>query len=359
MPKWFNPYARKKFNRNIPAVLSFIIIIILILLACLAYLISPDQSPNANRQILEIQGKPPGFTQSFLKIPHSKEEPLSIVRHFLFGQPYSYQLLPITDYVKQVNGYRVEHYIDEDTTEVLFFPNAPTTKKQPYAIVKKTFWLGTDTFGRDVLSRALIGLRISLAVGFIAAFVSLFIGVTLGAIAGYYGGRADKIIQWLINVMWSIPTILLVFALTIALGKGFFQIFFAVGLTLWVPVARLVRGQVLVVRELEYIQAAITLGLPSYHIILRNILPNIIGPILVLTAANFASAILIESGLSFLGVGVQPPVPSLGLMLREHYTYIITNHAMLAIIPGLIIMLLVLVFNLVGNGLRDALDVRN
>lgn len=359
MSSWINQNVRRKLKRNITAVISFAIIVVSFLLAVFAYIIAPDHSPNANFQIPEIQGKPPGYKQTFLKIPTDVKKSESWLKQAVSGKPAPFQLVPVTAWQKQSSGYRVVHYIDEDTTDILFFNTSQLPSQKSFTVIKKTFLLGTDTFGRDILSRLLIGLRISLAVGFIAAFVSLIIGAALGSAAGYYGGRTDRVIQWLINVMWSIPTILLVFALTIAMGKGLFQIFLAVGLTLWVPVARLVRGQMLVVREEEYVQAAIALGLPSYRIILHHILPNIAGPILVLTASNFASAILIESGLSFLGLGVQPPAPSLGLMLREHYTFIITNHPMLAIIPGVAIMLLVLAFNLAGNALRDAMDVRS
>jgi peptide/nickel transport system permease protein len=164
--------------------------------------------------------------------------------------------------------------------------------------------------------------------------------------------------MWFINVIWSMPTLLLVFGITLTLGKGFWQIFIAVGLTMWVSVARVVRGQVIALRELEYIQAAKALGLKNFRIIVRHILPNVLGPVIVIAAANFASAIIIEAGLSFLGVGIQPPTPSWGLMLKENYNFIITHRPALALAPGIAIMILVLAFNLLGNGLRDALDVR-
>ena len=150
----------------------------------------------------------------------------------------------------------------------------------------------------------------------------------------------------------------LVFAITLALGKGFWQVFIAVGLTMWVSVARLVRGQVMAIRELEYIEATRALGFSHTRTIVRHIWPNIMGPVMVLAASNFASAIVIEAGLSFLGVGVQPPQPSWGLMIKENYNFIITQNPMLALAPGFAIMLLVLAFNLLGNGLRDALNVR-
>ena len=201
-------------------------------------------------------------------------------------------------------------------------------------------------------------MRVSLAVGLITVLLSLSIGILLGAIAGYFGETADNIIMWFLNVIWSIPTLLLVFALTLLLGKGFWQVFIAIGLTMWVNVARIVRGQVLAVKQLEYVEAARAMGYSTFRIIVKHILPNIMGPVLVIAASNFASAIIIEAGLSFLGIGVQPPQPSWGLMIKENYNFIITNNPMLALVPGFAIMLIVLAFNLLGNGLRDAMNVK-
>jgi peptide/nickel transport system permease protein len=231
--------------------------------------------------------------------------------------------------------------------------------KGEHHIERTRFWLGTDKYGRDILSRMIIGTRVSMSVGSIAVLISLLIGILLGSIAGYFRGRTDDIIMWFINVVWSIPTLLLVFAITMALGKGFWQVFIAVGLTLWVNVARIIRGQVMSIRELEYVEATRALGFSHARILARHILPNVLGPVMVVAASNFASAIVMEAGLSFLGVGVQSPQPSWGLMIKENYNFIITHNPMLAIIPGLAIMLLVLAFNMVGNGLRDAMDVRS
>jgi peptide/nickel transport system permease protein len=181
----------------------------------------------------------------------------------------------------------------------------------------------------------------------------------MGALSGFYGGVVDQVIMWIINVTWSIPTLLLVIALTLALGKGFWQVFIAVGLTMWVEVARVVRGQVLSVKKMPYITAAKALGFSDFRIITKHILPNILAPIIVISAANFAAAILIESGLSFLGIGAQPPVPTWGNMIKEHYNYIILGKSHLAIIPGLAIMSLVMAFMLIGNTLRDVFDVKS
>jgi peptide/nickel transport system permease protein len=223
---------------------------------------------------------------------------------------------------------------------------------------EKTFVLGTDRLGRDILSRLMAGTYISLLVGFIAVLMSLLIGLTMGIIAGYYRGWVDQVLSWIINVFWSIPGLLVVMAFILAFGTGFWKVFIAVGLTMWVEVARVARGQVLSIREKEYIEAARSIGASHFSIMFRHILPNILPPIIVISSANFASAILIESGLSFLGLGTQIPAPSWGNMIRENYSMITTSHAYLALAPGLLIMLTVLSLMYIGNGLRHALDVK-
>ena len=347
----------KRLKKNKGAVAGLIIIFLAILTAVFSYFIAPDSSPYANRIILEIRKQKPGFTKTFIKIP--KDKPTTnrnFFHHLVYGTDDGVEFIPINSYrIINKDSLIVLKFIDDGVEEEKIF----SLNKLPSSFITvKKFWLGTDKFGRDILSRIIIGTRVSLSVGLITVIISLSIGVLLGSMAGYFRGRIDNAIMWFINIIWSIPTLLLVFAITFALGKGFWQVFIAVGLTMWVNVARLVRGQVLSLRELEYIEATRVLGFSHFRTIFRHILPNIMGPVLVIAASNFASAIVIEAGLSFLGVGVQPPQPSWGLMIKENYNFIITQNPMLALAPGFAIMLLVLAFNLLGNGLRDALDVR-
>lgn len=353
----FSQNAWKRLKKNKGAMIGLSVICLSVLIGIFAYFISTDSTPNADRQIVEIQARKPGFKQLFLKIKKEKRiSPTGLFKQLLFGKEDKSIFIPINIYKETRDSIIIEKYIDESVQEREAYSKNILPEKN--YIVSKTFWLGTDKFGRDILSRLIVGVRVSLAVGLITVLISLSIGIILGAIAGYFGGRTDNIIMWLINVIWSMPTLLLVFGITLSLGKGFWQIFIAVGLTMWVNVARTIRGQVLSLREMEYIQAAKALGLKNMRIIMRHILPNVLGPVIVIAASNFASAIIIEAGLSFLGVGVQPPTPSWGLMIKENYNFIITHNPALALAPGVAIMILVLAFNLLGNGLRDALDVR-
>lgn len=349
----------RKLLRNKGAFAGLLIITIAIFTAVFAYWLSPDSSPDANRMVVEVGGRKPGHRQAFFLLPKKPAvERVGWLQRTLSGQPDRYTHIPIDSFHIRNERLILYRFIDEGLNEPLSFPLNDLQQPVEKLLVNRKFVLGTDKYGRDILSRLIIGVRVSLLVGGIAMLLSLTIGVALGAIAGYYRGIYDNWIMWFINVIWSIPTLLLVFAITLLLGKGFWQVFIAVGLTMWVNVARIVRGQILSIRNLEYVEAARALGYSNSRIIVKHILPNILGPVLVVAAANFASAIVIEAGLSFLGMGVQPPQPSWGGMIKENYNFIITNNPMLALAPGFAIMLLVLAFNLLGNGIRDALDVR-
>jgi peptide/nickel transport system permease protein len=463
--------AWKRLKKNYPAMVSFYVIVIAIILAIIAPAIAPDKTQDANDQVLEITNESPGFTTDMLLV--RKNRPIrksNVVTTILRGRDNPFSMVPVNSYSYAdesviVDVYRGERYASESDTfslvDVIYplsiadFQIQRDGQKLSFSdfnenriettiselrqeveekhIKAKTYRLGTDKFGRDILSRLMFGLRVSISVGFIAVFISLLIGITLGATAGYF--RNDKIkisrasaisvgailglllmkmffsaqlplpfegllsflvavlliavifyairkllkglfkplrsklffpyddaAMLIINVVWSIPTILLAMALSFSLGtwiESFWVIYIAVGLSMWVEVARIVRGQVMSVREMEYVQAARSMGFNNARIIARHILPNIIGPIMVIMAANFAAAILIEAGRSFIGIGVQPPKPSWGIMLSENRNYLkVAGKAFLALAPGISIMILVLAFNLLGKGLRDAFDVK-
>lgn len=392
--------AWKKMRKDKLAMFGFYTIVFFIALAIFGYTITPDSTPDSNDQMLELSVKPPGFSVNMLKI--KKNEPSHGVNFFtkmVQGEVNDFIFIPFTSYAfdgvdivikeytgdskknpseKRYNmadvvfainkdmpihnnigsGY-IEFYEFNTNSKIRKNINELKTIIEKNNITKRTFMLGSDIAGRDLLSRLIIGTRVSFSVGFISVFISLVIGVLLGAFAGYYRGWVDDVIVWLINVVWSIPTLLLVIAITLALGKGFWQVFVAVGLTMWVEVARVVRGQIMSLREKEFVEAAKALGFSDMRIIFKHIVPNVFGPIIVISAANFASAILIEAGLSFLGIGAQPPTASWGAMISSHRAYIIGDTPYLAFLPGIAIMLIVLAFVLLGNGLRDALDAQS
>jgi ABC-type dipeptide/oligopeptide/nickel transport system permease subunit len=348
--------AWRKFTKNKTGFYSLVFVGGTFLIAVLGYLITPDSTPFANDQHLELGLKKPGF--SVLMLPVKKingTDQVTVITKMFRGAKNEVDYLPVNKVEFKGDSVIAEEYSDPRLTIPVVQKFSHEQVGKPF---KRTFWLGTDRFGRDYLSELVIGTRVSLSVGFISVFISLVIGISIGALGGFFRGWIDNIVVWFINVVWSIPTLLLVISITFALGKGFWQVFIAVGLTMWVEVARVVRGQILSIREKEFVEAGRALGFTNFRIIFHHILPNIMGVIIVISAANFASAILLEAGLSFLGIGVQPPMPSWGSMIKENYGYIVLDSAYLAILPGFAIMLLVLAFMLIGNALRDALDVK-
>lgn len=385
----------RRFRRNGAAMAGLCVIVCSVFVALACRWIRADESPDANRICLPIGNQRPGFSVDFILLRKNQAAAsASVWQRVWDGSPDSMQWVAVSGWrivgdslhyrewsndaslpearilladavwpvldpheLKKVGslwtGQDVYGNVRAATAGML---SAEFTHEQ---VARRAFLLGTDRYGRDMLSRLLTGTRITFFVGLVAVVIALLVGVTLGSLAGFFRGSVDRVILWLINVTWSVPTLLLVIAITLLLGKGFSQVFIAVGLTLWVDVARLVRGQLFSVREQEFVTAGRALGFRNARIIFRHILPNIAGPVLVVAAANFSTAILLEAGLSFLGIGAQPPSPSWGAMIKENYGYIILpGTAYLAILPGLAILLLTLAFTFVANGLRDALDSR-
>ncbi|MDX2196463.1 MAG: ABC transporter permease [Cytophagales bacterium] len=396
-----NYYARQRLYGNKPAMAGGFIILLCTVLALLGYLVMPDSTPNANDGAVQIQKQLPGFKTYLIKRKRNIDiEERNIIQKMFIGQESKYTILPVKEYhiknfdvevvpdgripvpetyplieiIQPGNGFNnfknEKNYKYTGKYVVFYDDNGKLTMLSRRQLVNifhenhleaRTYLLGTDKAGRDLLSRLIFGTRISLGIGLVSVLISLFLGITIGSLGGFFGGTIDKFVMWLMTVVWSIPGIMLVIAISLALqSKGIWVAFVAVGLTTWVEISRVVRGEILAIKEKTYIEAARALGIKNFNIILRHILPNLLGPIIVIATSNFASAILTEAGLSFLGLGVQPPMPSWGMMVNEGFHSIGTSNSWhLILFPGLAICILVLAFNLFGNGLRDAFDPKS
>ncbi|WP_223266575.1 ABC transporter permease [Luteibaculum oceani] len=341
-----------KLKKDPAGIFGASILLIAIIVSVLGANIRPDATTHSNNQHPEIAKIPPGSKVDFLSF--EKGEKASFFQRLFFGGDIGVSEIPVDTFWVQKGTV----FYRRCTTNGPLIKVEEREIEQPVELVQRTFWLGTDKLGRDVLSRLMSGTLVSLSVGLISVVISLLIGVFLGGLAGYFGGWLDAAIMWVVNVVWSIPTLLMVMAITLALGKGFVQVFIAVGLTMWVEVARVTRGRFMEIKQLDYVMAARLFNTPPLKIIFREMLPNAVGPLIVIAAGNFSTAILLEAGLSFLGIGAQVPMASWGGMIKDHFSYLTTDAAFIPIVPGVAIMLLVLSFIWVGNTLRDTTDVK-
>lgn len=319
---------------------------ILVVVGILGYAITIDPTPDANQIVPEWANQAPGTTVYYYSEKNidqklSKKNGSPSYLYWAFGNPNLPKIIPILGNPPEEN-------------------NAINLVKNNNAVCQsRTFYLGSDRFGRDILSRMIIGARISLSIGFLAMLSSILIGVIIGLVSGYFGGKVDAFFSWLITVFWSVPTLLIALGLSMLLGKGYYQVLLATALSTWVEVARVVRGQTLQLKQREFVLAAKITGFSNTKIMFKHILPNLKGSLTVLATTNFASAILLEAGLGFLGLGVSPPTPSWGMMVKENLGYLVLDNSYLALIPGIAIMVLVMAFNLMSMGIRDALDPYN
>lgn len=334
MNRLLNP-AIKRFKRHKLAFIAFYVLIFMILVAVFAGIISP-YSPD--RQILEFSSKGLFFSPDVIQVKENSGIAIVPVKNIVDEKETSLTIIDYADNLKEL-----------DKTSII--------KDRNEYLSRMHFFLGTDKFGRDILSRLIYGTRISVSVGIISQIIALIIGILLGSVAGFYRGISDKIIMWLINVVWAFPSILLVIAISVVLGKGYWQAFVAIGLTSWIDIARITRGQIFSIRESEYIEAARSLGISDRKIIIKHIIPNTISPVIITSTVGLANAVIFEASLSFLGLGVQPPTASWGQMVFDGYKYLITgtNYNMV-LLPSLAIMILVFSINMLGDGLRDSLD---
>ena len=355
-------FGRISFSK-LPYYFSVLFIFSCFFVSIFSFFLIPDKSVNANTMNLSIQSMKPGFSVKMLTVPNFENKK---IKTFFFGIEKPVVQYAINDFwfttdsinftlfnkfnePPEIKALALKLFSKKNISNVQYNVQKIKIKISEDYVKNQKFIFGTDLYGRDLYSRVILGTRVSLSIGIMAVIISTILGLFLGSIGGYFGGLPDKIIVYIINVFWSIPTLLLVIAISLSLGKGFWQVYIAIGFSVWVDVARLVRGKVISEKNKDYISASRILGFNNLHIIFYHIVPNILGPLLIIAAANFASSILLESGLSFLGIGTQPPLPSWGYMIKENYQYIIFGNSYLIVIPSIFLISLVLSFYYLSN----------
>ncbi|NTU61140.1 MAG: ABC transporter permease [Caldiserica bacterium] len=306
-----------------------------------------------------------GYSKSMSTFVSTRQVPQAI--HFYKFKPQGEHILPSKESqgaelidVKEWEDLGIAYLVKDNTTGILRLhaksaADMSETETEMGPVPKPL--LGTDNLGRDIAKRIVHGARISLYVGIVVELISLLIGIPLGAIAGYYGGKLDDVIMRFTDIMLSFPSLLLAMAVMTILGRDIINVFIALGIVSWPSIARIVRGQFISIRESEYVEASRAVGCSNARIIIKHILPNTLAPIIVYTSLGMASAIMSEAGLSFIGIGVRPPMPSWGSIINDGFQFAL-YYPHLWVVPGLVIAVTVLAFNFLGDGLRDALDPR-
>lgn len=402
MNRWNNikkewiTFWRKKLKRK-GAKIAFIYLAISLFLTILGSFVRPDSTPYANTMHYSIAKQNPGFTVKILKVRKNlvNQSYSFWNRLFLGGQTSAFIEIPIKSYQLIQNQVICELHNAHGTDNLKAFSLLdivyPISRNQEVELINntlkfrdingtdiqistedlveqfkrnhienRTFILGTDHLGRDFLSRLMAGGVVSLSVGSITMIISLILGVLFGSISAYYGGWVDAIIGWVIQVFWSIPTLLLVIAIVMSTSKSFSTIFWAIGLTMWIDIARLVRTQILTLKQKPFVLAARSLGYSNFRIIWHHMLPNLYKTLIVAGVAVFSGAILLEAGLSFLGIGTEAPIPSWGGMIAQYKNEINTAKAYMVIIPGVLIANLVLALMTLANEIRrNSIDGKN